>query len=508
MKKLNSIYLLIFTALVLSSCSNTVQIENAHRIPNVPLIYPDYNQVTIPPNIAPLNFSIEEKGLKYDVQIKGEKGKMIELLSSEPIAEIPMKKWKSLLAENKGGKLNVTVSVQDSAKQWNTYLPMEIFVANEEIDSHLAYRLINVAYVLWRKMGLYQRDLTTFEEKPIMVNRNSDGNCMNCHSFSHNNPDYMMFHMRSTFGGTIISTPDSVFKINSKTDYTIGAGGYPAWNPDGKHIAFSINNVNQFFHAVDKKNEIFDRASDIIVYNVNTNTITTDPSVSTALREAMPYWSPDGKYLYFCRAPEFNDSLLYNETYYDLLRVAFDPATDTFGKLDTVLLASDLKSTISFPRISPDGKYLLFTRASHGYFTIFNKTADLYFLNLATNELTEYPYNSETVESYHTWGSNSRWFVFSSKRIDGVTTRPFISYISSDGQFGKPFVLPQKNPLFYQSFKTNYNVPELITGEVKVDHLKLLDAVRGEPDKVDFDSRVIVDELESFKSLEKEKSLH
>lgn len=508
MKKLKAIYLLLLGIVTLVSCSHSVNIENSKQLQKLPAIYPDYNQVTIPPNIAPLNFNIDEEGQKYYVQISGDEGDPIQLQSSDTKVDIPIKKWHNLLAKNAGGKIEISVSVQDEARQWNTYLPMEMTVAKEKIDSHLAYRLINVAYVLWRKMGLYQRDLTTFDEKPIMVNRNSDGNCMNCHSFSHNDPDYMMFHMRSTFGGTVISTPDSVFKINSKTDYTIGAGGYPAWNPDGEHIAFSIDAVHQFFHAVEKKNDIYDRASDLIVYNVKTNTITTDPAISTVLREAMPHWSPDGKFLYFCRAPKLSDTLAYNETYYDLFRIAFDPETDTFGKLDTIMLASETKRTISFPRISPDGKYILLTLASYGYFTIFNETADLYLLNLETKKLEVYPFNSKTVESYHTWSSNSHWFVFSSKRIDGTTTRPFISYVGNDGSFGKPFVLPQKDPLFYQSFKTNYNVPELITGEVNIDHLKLLDVVRGAPDKVAFDKRVDVDKLEGFKDFTGGKSLH
>ncbi|MFA9389820.1 MAG: hypothetical protein ACERKD_08425 [Prolixibacteraceae bacterium] len=506
--KLKLIYFLFGITFLFMSCGHKVELGDARHIEHVPAIYPDYDQITIPPNIAPLNFNIEEKGIQYYVSIKGVNGKAIVMLSGKSIVDISINKWHKLLANNVGKRIEIEVSVQDSLKKWNSYKPLEIEVAKEEIDSHLAYRLINVAYVLWKKMGLYQRDLTSFEEKPIMVNRNSEGNCMNCHSFSHNNPDYMMFHMRSTFGGTVVATPDSVFKLNTKTDNTIGAGGYPAWNPDGKHLAFSVNMVRQFFHAVDIKNEIYDKASDLVVYNIVTNTITTDPSISTVLRESMPYWSPDGNYLYFCRAPQFADTLMYNETYYDLMRIAFDPNTDTFGKIDTILLASDLNSTISFPRISPDGKYLLFTRASHGYFTIFNKTADLYFLSLESGEITEYPFNSNTVESYHTWSSNSRWMVFSSKRIDGTTTRPFISYIDEYGKARKPFVLPQKDPLFYQSFKTNYNVPELITGEVKVDRLKLLDAVLGEPDQVLFDSRINGADLEGVVSIQGDKSLH
>ena len=76
--------------------------------------------------------------------------------------------------------------------------------------------------------------------------------------------------------------------------------------------------------------------------------------------------------------------------------------------------------------------------------------------------------NSDDVESYHSWSSNSRWFVFSSRRIDGLYTRPYIAYVDEDGKVGKPFLLPQKDAGFYQSFMKSFNIPEFITGKVKV----------------------------------------
>ena len=49
--------------------------------------------------------------------------------------------------------------------------------------SYLAYRLIEPGYELWNQMGIYQRNLEDYKQSPIMENKYSGQNCMNCHSF-------------------------------------------------------------------------------------------------------------------------------------------------------------------------------------------------------------------------------------------------------------------------------------------------------------------------------------
>jgi Periplasmic component of the Tol biopolymer transport system len=124
--------------------------------------------------------------------------------------------------------------------------------------------------------------------------------------------------------------------------------------------------------------------------------------------------------------------------------------------------------SVSFPRVSPDGKFLMFTLSGYGNFSIWHKDADLYLLNLQSKAIIALDtLNSSDVESYHSWSSNSRWVVFSSRRIDGLYTRPFIAYIDSEGKAAKPFLLPQKDVDFYHRFMKSYNIPELVTGKVK-----------------------------------------
>ena len=131
--------------------------------------------------------------------------------------------------------------------------------------------------------------------------------------------------------------------------------------------------------------------------------------------------------------------------------------------------------SVSFPRLSPDGRFLAFTLHDFGNFSIWHKEADLYMLDLLTSR--KYPldvFNSEEAESYHSWSGNGRWMVFSSRRIDGLYTRLFIGYVDSEGVGHKPFLLPQKDPLtYYDALMFSYNIPELMRSAVTVDACRL-----------------------------------
>ena len=75
--------------------------------------------------------------------------------------------------------------------------------------------------------------------------------------------------------------------------------------------------------------------------------------------------------------------------------------------------------------------------------------------------------NSDDTESYHTWSSNGKWLVFSSKRIDGRSARPFIAYFDDWDKTGKPFVLPQKDPDHYETMLESFNIPEFVSGKIR-----------------------------------------
>jgi len=454
-------------------------------------IYPDYKAITVPPNIAPLNFRVNDKEAEaFVVAIEGKQGNpLLSAAGQEAIITLDETAWSQLLSANKGDEITVTIYAQHK-QGWLRYQPHTLKVAEEEIDPYLSYRLIEPGYDIYRQLGLYQRDLTSFEEKPIYENNRNyeeeNNHCVNCHNYQNYSTKNMLFHVRSNHGGTLLVRDGKAQKIAIKDPSILTSGVYPSWHPTRNLVAFSTNKTGQVFHLYhDEKIEVMDEGSDLLLYDADNNEISHIVRTKDYL-ETFPCWGADGKSLYYCAAdvsPLANlpdslasrwivqhwDSLLYN-----VMRMDFDPETRTFSPPQLVVDAASTQHSISVPRMSPDGRYLLYTQGDYGQFHIWHKSSDQWVLDLQSNE--SYPLkeaNSNDVDSYHTWSSNGRWIVFSSRRMDGNYTRLFITYFDKTGHAHKAFCLPQRDPQHNVFLLKSYNVPELTR-----------DAVRSTPEEL------------------------
>ena len=480
------IYILFFACIVVVTLyfgckSEKPNLENCTSIERKPVISPDYTDTTLPPNIAPTNFVIEEPASEYFVRISSEQCEDIDILSHYSNIRIPAKPWKRLLSQNRDKSLLITIFIRDKDGKWTRFAPIENFIASEEIDSHLVYRLMKPLYQYWDKLGIYQRDLRSYNERPIVLNTAMGKNCVNCHYFHNRNPERMMFHMRAGAVGTsmILAYDGETYKVDTSTSFN-HATSYRSWHPNGQIIAFAFNTVKQIFHAVGKNLDVYDRASDLLLYNIKTNTITSSPKISRSERmETYPEWSTDGKYLYFCSSPAVEtfdeDEHPLSKIRYDLMRISYDVQTDSWGDVEPVLLASKLGKSVAHPKVSPNGRYILFCMSEYSYFPLYMPDSDLYLLDTETMEFRKPDkINSDRAESYHCFSSNGRWVVFSSKRQDGQSTHPYFSYFDTNGNFSKPFLLPQKDAEYHQSRVVVYNIPELVKGPVKIPPQKLV----------------------------------
>jgi hypothetical protein len=339
-------------------------------------------------------------------------------------------------------------------------------------------------------MGIYQRHIETFDEKAVLLNTLTDGSCMNCHSFCKNDPQKMLFHIRATRAGTIFYNDNRIIKLNTKTQDQISAAVYPRWHPEGRYVAFSTNQTSQAFHSVhDNLLEVYDSASDLVIFDTESQSLSSHPLFQSSGRfETFPEWSPDGKSLYFCSAPAVKMPENYDSLRYDLFRIDFDPLTGKIGnRIDTVWQPSKSGKSVAFPRISPDGKFMVVCLSDFGTFPIWHKENDLYLLHLDSGDAKAISeINSAESDSYHSWSSNGRWMVFSSRRTDGLYTRPYIAYFDVHADFHKPFLLPQKDPLFYDTFLKSYNVPEFVSGKIGTNIRSLERIVKGKAEDVKY----------------------
>lgn len=445
-------------------------------------IYPDYMGVTVPVGIAPLNFD-------YTSPVSGD---CITTFSSGDMSVVfkggevrwNARRWAAMLEKAKGGDITVKSTAPDTS--WT------IHVSPDPIDYGLDYRLIEPGYEVYSLMGIYERNLGNFEERALIENTDFMG-CVNCHEYNRGDPDGMSLHIRGQHGATIILKDGKMEAYNTKTDSTLGFCVYPYWHCSGDYIIYSTNNTHQSFHVQqDKLVEVFDLASDLQVYDVRNNCLITAPQVKRPeMWETFPSFSPDGRTIFFCSALERSFPEETTSVRYALCKVSFDPETGTIGDDIQVLVdAPAMQKSISFPKPSYDGRYIMYTLSDYGNFSIWHHEADLWLLDLETGEsrpLDEV--NSPDTESYHNWSSNSRWFVFSSRRDDGLFTRPYIAHIGEDGTVGKPFMLPQEDPRMYYSTQfRSFNVPEFVTGPVKLDKVEARRIISS-PERTDFGFR-------------------
>lgn len=456
-------------------------------------VYPDYTDVTVPRNIAPLHFRIEAEADGYVTVMKapGE-----ELVKEGREVRPTEKEWRRLTEK---GDIEVRVFTKKDGR-WEAFRPFAIRVSPDLIDPWISYRLISPSYVAYENLTLQQRCLENYEERLIygnMINSpEEDGQCINCHFTQGGNPERMQFHVRQGMGGTVIACDGRLEKVDLKVDGAVSGGVYPAWHPTEKLIAYSTNKTGQSFHTTHlNKIEVQDTYSDLVLYDPEENKIHELERDSDRL-DCFPAWSPDGKWLYYCSARyEHRDTSLvrdediirhFRQLRYNLCRRSFDVKARTFGPEELVYDAESDSLSATEPKISPDGRWLMFTRAAYGIFHIWHGDADLCLIDLEDSTLTPRPaygLNSESVEAWHSWSRDGRWVVFSSRREDGNYTRPFFARHDGNGHFTKPFPLPQDDPEYHRDLLFSYNIPEFMSGPVTYSPQEIADCVKKEAKK-------------------------
>ena len=489
-KRLSIWSMLAFQLVFLSRlCTAGADRDSATLLDRPPLLKPDYAGITIPPNIAPLNFIIQEPASDYLVRISGTQGKPIEVQSKSGRVLLPSSAWRELLSANKGSDLSVDIRVQTNGK-WMRFATITNHVAAEEIDPVLIYRKIHPAHSTWAQMGLFQRDLRTFDETPFLDNKRFSYDCCHCHMLSNNDPDQMMVLIRSS---NTQYSPSALVIRNGVPDAIAGRIGFVSSHPRAPLVAASFNRPRLALHtARNDMRDIIELEGWIGYFDWNAKTVKEVPGLRDPKRlMAFPTWAQDGRYLYYCSSPnpitdpEAGKTGTAADIKYDLMRLSYDLEKNKWGVPEPVLLVRDTGLSMAQPRISPDGRWLFVCGLPYGCWPAYDRTSDLYGIDLREGEATgqftckKLSLNSDECESWLSWSANSRWVVFSSKRLSPLINRPFIAYVGPDAICGRPFVLPQRDPESYDSILYTYTIPTLAIKPVTVPPRELIGAIRS-----------------------------
>ena len=462
--------LCLCVSVFLLSCSSGP--DNPTLASQLPEIYPDYIGVTIPADIAPLNFNFADEAIdRMDVTVKGDKGG--ELHVNGEWADFDIDEWHALTEQNQGGKLTVTVCTEKDG-QWTQYKDFDIFVSEARLDDWgLTYRRIKPGYEVGGDIGIYQRELGSFDEYAIITETVVPGRCFNCHTANRTNPNRLTMQMRGEGGGTMIQKDGHQMWVETKTDSTKAAGSYSYWHPQGDYVALAVNSVHQaFFTGTGQRIEVYHTFSNVEVLDTRTNELILSPLLQTDDLEIFPAFSHDGKWLYYSTSKPCRVPAEYEKVKCSLCRIAFDAEKGVFGEtVDTLLNGPATDKSYVLARPSYDGRWLMYCASSRGNFPVSQNDADLWLMDLKTGESRELKeLNTPQSESYHNWSENSRWLVFSSKREDGMYTKLYLATIDEQGRVSKPFLLPQRHPRkFYREMMDAYNCPDFTKSKVELD---------------------------------------
>lgn len=474
------LFLYLSVAFLLVAC--TPQPENVRKVDEAAPIYPDYTDVTIPVNIAPLNFLLRnDAACVYlyinNVAFYSGRGREVTFDPDD---------WRTLLTEHVGKTVEVKV-VAKEAEGWKEYRPFSWTIVADQVDPYLTYRLIEPDYEVFSNLVLQERCVEDFSTRNFCDYGLVGNQCMNCHTYAGQDPSTSMFYVRGVDGGAILNYNGRLRKLDLRRDDMVSGSVYFGFSPSRRYVVFSTNIIIPAFHAESSKRmEVFDSKSDVYVADLVDNRFIDSPLLADSTQlETFPTFSPDGRYIYYCTAHRL-DSLGAIETQkYSLCRIPFDEATGTIGtEVDTLYNAAIEGKSVCHPRVSPDGQWLAYTVADYGTFPLWHREADQQLMNLKTRAINPMAQaNSPLSDTYHSWSSNSRWLVFASKRDDGLYGKPYYTYINKEGVCSKPFVLPQAHPSFYDNCLKSFNAPEQGTGPLPFSITDVQKALSSSPTK-------------------------
>lgn len=489
MKFQNILYGAAASLILLVSCAQTH--ENAEQVDHYPNMYPDYADVTIPVNIAPLNFEIRDKHLtniETILTIEGadanDADNTLTATSNSQNLKFDLDDWKAFLQKAVNKNVKVQIYSKSDDGEWTAFKSFKWQVVGDSIDPYLTYRLIEPDYEVWNKIQIRQRCIENWKETILTDYHLQENRCMNCHAFSNQNPNLSMVYVRGEDGGAILNRNGKLRKLNLKTANMVSSSVYYGFDPSGRYVTFSTNIIIPAFHAnPDKRLEVYDSKSDVYVADLDNNIIISSPLTSDSTKlETFPTFSSNGRYIYYCVADKKGlKTKNLKGLKYALVRIPFEDRTGTFGsKVDTLYT----ERSVCHPKISPDGRYCLFTVADYGTFPIWHPEADLRMLDLQTGKIDSLSIvNSRKSDTYHSWSHSGRWFVFASKRDDGLYGKPYFCYFDEHGKAHKPFILPQREPTFYDDCLKSFNIPELSRGPVPFNAIDVENVMKQEAEK-------------------------
>ena len=309
--------------------------------------------------------------------------------------------------------------------------------------------------------------------------------CGNCHSFS---GDGSVLGLDVDYGNdkgayAILPVSQQMVlndeKIITWSDYKKGDGEatfglLSKVSPDGRYVISTVKDRAVFVATPDIwfSQLFFPIKGILVVYDTEKGTYQPLPGADDPeYVQSNPTWSPDGKSIVFARTKAYRKDSIANATSvllsekdvpefvndkqpfkFDLYRVPFNDGRG--GKAEPIEGASHNGKSNYFAKFSPDGKWIVFCKAEN--YMLLMPDSELYIIPADGGEARRLRANTPRMNSWHSWSSNGRWLVFSSK-ANTAYTQLFLTHIDADGESTPPVVLER-----FTGDDRAANIPEFV----------------------------------------------
>ena len=309
--------------------------------------------------------------------------------------------------------------------------------------------------------------------------------CGNCHSFS---GDGSVLGLDVDYGndkgGYAILPVSKQMVMNDekiitwsdykKDDGELTFGLLSQVSPDGRYVISTVKDRAVFVATpgIEFSQLFFPIKGILVVYDTETGTYAPLPGADDPeYVQSNPTWSRDGKTIVFARTKAYRkdaianaESILLSEKdvpefiedkepfKFDLYRVPFNEGRG--GKAEPIEGASHNGKSNYFAKFSPDGKWIVFCKAEN--YMLLMPDSELYIIPAEGGEARRLRANTRRMNSWHSFSSNGRWLVFSSK-ANTPYTQLFLTHIDEDGESTPPVVLER-----FTGSDRAANIPEFV----------------------------------------------